>query len=156
VSPAKHVALATPILKCDGAKLIWVLKSSLRSEKHKCALLGIAKMALKKPTCVGDCNDFVCFGVSPACGANRLIAIGDSRTAPLFRRKKCVGKKKQKIFLRMVCESARSRDVKLNMSFVFVKRYVFLSTDVDGRITYNVPQARHSLHFETVSAENDI
>jgi hypothetical protein len=137
VSPAKDVALATPILKCDGAKLIWVLKCSLRSEKHKCALLGTAKMALKKPMCVSDCNDFVCFGVALACGANKLIAIGDSRTAPLFRRKKCGGKKKQKIFLRVVCESVRSRDVKFNMPFVFVKTLCLLSTDVDGRITYN-------------------
>ena len=58
--------------------------------------LVIANMALKKPTCVGDCNDFVCFGVALACAANKLIAIGDSRTAPLFRRKKCVGKEKTK------------------------------------------------------------
>jgi len=52
-------------------------------------------MALKKPKCYGDCNDFVCFGVVLACGANKLIAIGDSRTAPK-RRKKCVGKEKTK------------------------------------------------------------
>jgi hypothetical protein len=87
--------------------------------------LGIAKMVLKKPTCAGDCNDFVCFGLLSACVANKLIAICDSQTAPMSRRKKCVGKKKQKIFLCVVCESARSRDVKLYVLFVFVKRYVF-------------------------------
>jgi hypothetical protein len=57
--------------------------------------LRMANMALKKPTCVRDCNDFVCFGVVLACGANKLIAIGDSQTAPI-RRKKCVGKEKTK------------------------------------------------------------
>ena len=102
--------------------------------------LGIAKMVLKKPTCVSHCNDFVCFGVAPTCGANKLIAI-NGQTAPLSRRKKCVGKKKQKIFLGVVCESARSRDVKLYVSFSFVKTLCYLSTDVDGRITYNVVQA---------------
>ena len=60
--------------------------------------LGIANMALKKPTCVSDCNDFVCFGVALACGADKLIAIGDSQTAPI-RRKKCVGKEKTKNWL---------------------------------------------------------
>jgi hypothetical protein len=99
--------------------------------------LGIAKMVLKKPTCAGDCNDFVCFGVALTCEANKLIAICDSRSAPLSRRKKCVGKKKQKIFLGLVFESARSRDVKLYLPFVFVKTLCLLSTDVDGRITYN-------------------
>jgi hypothetical protein len=100
--------------------------------------LGIANMVLKKPTCEGDCNDFVCFALPSACVANKLIAICDSQTAPLFRRKKCAGKKKQKIFLRVVSESARSRDVKLYVPFVFVKTLCLLSTNVDGRITYNV------------------
>jgi hypothetical protein len=97
-------------------------------------------MVLQKPKCVGDCNDFVCFGLLSACVANKLIAICDSQTAPLFRRKMCVGKKKQKIFLRVVCESARSRDIKLYVPFVFVKTLCLLYTDVDGRITYNVLQ----------------
>ncbi|MDO9000179.1 MAG: hypothetical protein Q7W45_10470 [Bacteroidota bacterium] len=90
--------------------------------------LGVAKMALKKPTRVSDCNDFVCFGVALDCVANKLIAIGVSRTA-LKRRKKCGGKKKQKMFLRVVCESAMSRDVKLYVPFSFVKTLCLLSTE---------------------------
>ncbi len=54
-------------------------------------------MALKKPKkCVSDCNDFVCFGCVPVCVANKLIAICDSQTAPLSRRKKSVDKEKTK------------------------------------------------------------
>jgi len=118
------VALATLILKCDGAKLTCVLQSSLRNEKHKCALPGIAKMPVAGKKSGGNCMIFTCFGLVSACVASEYDTISDSQTAP-SRRKRCVGKKKQKIFLGLVCESARSRDVKLNMPFAFVKRYVF-------------------------------
>ncbi len=50
-------------------------------------------MALKKPKkCVGDCNDFVCFGKGFACAAIKLVAIGDSRSAHSEGCEKCAGK----------------------------------------------------------------
>jgi hypothetical protein len=97
-------------------------------------------VVLEKPKkWVGDCNGFVGFGRSVACAANKLVAICDSQTAPLSRRKKRGGKKKQKTAPKSV-EVSFCLYVKKSPHFVLAISVKFF-TSVDGRITYNVFQA---------------